>query len=371
MNIDLDIARGDPILGFLRDKVGVSTVFRAVLFGWLLRAVSIFLLPWLVGLLDVALKDVPSLIMSVITFPTVAAFYISQSSMVEEVAEGLLETKIVAMEGEWKRVYAQRLKRWLAWRLWFWLVFAGVSLGLILHAYMVVSHAAPALYWYYSPLHPIVFFLYNLPMMWLFVYMGAMFVVKQVVVISWLFGLLKNARLNLYVLHPDKCGGIAFLGRFSLRNSYFLGVLGLNFGLLSLAVSHLYHVPPFSQPDFVLVVCAFFVAVPLLFLLPLLPAHNGMKSAKEDTLRKISEVADSLYDEIQNQITANGEISREYLRRLDDLRKVYNIAQSFPVWPFDVGTLKHLVAITISPFLPSLIEWMGLVAYRTLISVMK
>ena len=161
-------------------------------------------------------------------------------------------------------------------------------------------------------------------------------------------------KLSINLLHPDKCGGFAFLGKYSLRTAYLISVFGawLFIAVYDFQISrfnHIYFLLFFLLP--------FYIVLSLLtFLSPLFSAHIGMKKLKSENLEMISIKYQELYEVTKSSINLELSELEEKINKLEEIKKLYEIAKKIPIWPFDMPIISRYFISTLGVCLPFLFE---------------
>lgn len=188
----------------------------------------------------------------------------------------------------------------------------------------------------------------------LFWFTVAVYVVRVLVISTFLRALVKRSVLRMMPFHPDKAGGLGPVGKLGVRNQYLLTVVGLNIVILH-AVCHRHLVDPVSKdlPDLVhgLIVAAgiFYVLIgPLVFMGPLLAFRPAMMRSKNELMGDVAIRLRAELHRLRGQL-AHGALTKEDEELVERLRKVGAVADEMPVWPFDVATLRRFVGAYILP----------------------
>ena len=162
--------------------------------------------------------------------------------------------------------------------------------------------------------------------------------------VVYLFRLFSHSTL-VQTFHPDRCGGLSFIGRFSLRSFYLVAIIALDLSLLIVINVQQIHRDPFTEPSLMSLIISYVVLMPAGFFLPLFSASRQMRSAKQLAQTTISR-------EIV-KIDLGELISQQSLDRLTKLRQVYNLAE-LPLFPLDAITLIQfliLLFFSLSPLI--------------------
>ena len=170
--------------------------------------------------------------------------------------------------------------------------------------------------------------------------------------------------VKLHPLHPDRAGGLLPLGRYALTSTYPLAVAG------SMAAMALYWSRDNAGPEQVIFYFAasivYIVFAPWMFFAPLSSAHNAMLKAKKDLKAKISRQFDNDYSLAYNEVSGSASQLKEKLDKLEQLQKMESMAESFPVWPFDIQIIRRFTLTMFSPVLGVLLSILTTFLNRTL-----
>jgi hypothetical protein len=157
-----------------------------------------------------------------------------------------------------------------------------------------------------------------------------------------------HAQLQMLPFHPDKCGGLRPMGRFGLRNQYLLTILGMNIVFLVIVTVRYLKVPTSLAGLVAGAAAGYLLLGPIVFMGPLLSFRGAMIRTKAGLL---SEVAQRLRLELQRlrkELPA-GKLLREDEELIDRLRKVGEVIDELPVWPFDADTLRKFLTAYVAP----------------------
>jgi hypothetical protein len=163
-----------------------------------------------------------------------------------------------------------------------------------------------------------------------------------------------SGNIQLAPLHPDNCGGLGGISKYSNKIALGIGSVGL---LLSAAT--VMELQNGSLPDaypVILGIVTYLILAPLFFFLPLGTAHDAMQEAKDAELLKLADRFRLVYDSVKNSADQSSKKFNDELSKLENVKKLYSLAESFPVWPFDVQNLRRFLAVVTTPLLPALIS---------------
>jgi hypothetical protein len=185
-------------------------------------------------------------------------------------------------------------------------------------------------------------------------YMVCQIVARQIVSTWGLFHVFDQFTVTPHPLHPDRCGGLRAIHDYAVGFGYIIALIGL--GVLVQIVTAWRTVGRTLTPD-VLAMTGLYVALGVaFFFLPLWTAHTAMRNARRAMLSDIAARFQTDYAEAVAGLPAPGEDWTRRVDRLEDMRTLYQMTETFPVWPFDAGTLGRFLITFIVPLLPVFIE---------------
>lgn len=162
----------------------------------------------------------------------------------------------------------------------------------------------------------------------------------------------KSTQIQLIPLHPDKCGGLGSINHYSNRIALGIGAIGL---LISAAAMYeLAHGTLLQAYPVMIGILAYILFAPLFFFLPLGTAHDAMQNAKDEEVLELARKFTDTYDQLKASVGENKINYQEGLQRLEHLEKLYKVADSFPIWPFDIRNLRRFVTVVTTPLLPAI-----------------
>jgi hypothetical protein len=174
------------------------------------------------------------------------------------------------------------------------------------------------------------------------------------IAISLLFrDIVAHAQLHMLPMHPDKAGGLRPVGRLGLRNQYALTLLGLNIVLL-VTVSWLYlEVSWWLNALIAAAVLAYLILGPAVFISPLLPFRAAMLKSKSELMREVALRIRMELERLRAKLPS-GQITDDEEKLIERLRKIGEVIDELPVWPFDAGTIRKFLAAYAIPILGSI-----------------
>src|SRR6185369_10796526 len=97
-----------------------------------------------------------------------------------------------------------------------------------------------------------------------------------------------------------------------------------------------------------LVALAFLILGPVVFMAPLLPFRRGMLDAKSEWTSEIAHLLRKEFAKLRKKIRKE-EITKSDEETIDRLRKVGEVIDDLPVWPFDARTLRKFATAYLIP----------------------
>ena len=179
----------------------------------------------------------------------------------------------------------------------------------------------------------------------------------------WCYCLARIAMLGLRVVptHPDRAGGLAFVGRLQAR----FGVVIFAIGVLVMAITYQkLMVEGSAVVSFATLgpIAAYMILAPAAFVLPLLFFTGTLVRAKRVSLDRYAAViarycrtVDAKYLEPKASRFQSDEAG-EAFGGLADAQETYGAVSRMRLIPFDAGTLTRLVASAVTPMLPLIVQ---------------
>jgi hypothetical protein len=189
---------------------------------------------------------------------------------------------------------------------------------------------------------------------WLLNFYTFLFAIYNIILtVNALRSLFRTRGIRILPLHPDQCGGVVSISQYTLKIAYGIASAGL---VISGATLFALQTNTIAQSyPIILGIVAYLVLAPLLFFWPLGTAHTAMREAKDAQLLVLAEQLNDLYIGI-NQKNRSKEDFEDDLRKHDALKKLYDFAREFPVWPFDLSNVRRFFAVITAPLVPALIS---------------
>ncbi len=163
-------------------------------------------------------------------------------------------------------------------------------------------------------------------------------------------------RIELKYMHPDRICGLWPMSKFVLWIGFLLALLGLMIGIYAgsayYRLGSLWELIQSIGP--VLVVLGYILVAPLLFFLPLLPAHNVMRKAKDKFQLQVSHELDAHLRRMSFCIE-KGEFDVSEHSHINVLSSYKRYMDALPVWPFDIGTIAKFFSMVLLPLMMSIL----------------
>jgi hypothetical protein len=195
----------------------------------------------------------------------------------------------------------------------------------------------------------------GLSLLWiaLGLYCVLLLLIYSVLSIFWLSRLFNSFAIRVRPLYPDRAGGLSPLGNFALKLSYIIAFTGIM--LVVTPITRNYVAVGTLQfrwtPEILVGLGIYLVAAPIVFFGPLSVAHKVMEDRKDQLLEQIARRFDTVWTSVQNGLSVGVDISGldSSLKALTELEALYETANKFPVWPFNVSNLARFGTSYVSP----------------------
>lgn len=174
-----------------------------------------------------------------------------------------------------------------------------------------------------------------------FLWFGLSLLAWKLYIIVKYVRLLGTYDFDLQIMHPDKCGGFKSIGDLCFNINIVSLVLGVVFAGM------IYFISLKEQPQILLYLILYIGISLFFFFYPIMGIHNAMQNRKTELMNKINVKIknQNLYENIYK----NGNVDKEILKKIQDIRKINSEISKIPVWPFDSETLRKFVTTTVLP----------------------
>ncbi len=194
---------------------------------------------------------------------------------------------------------------------------------------------------------------YRFPFWILMIYAVSFSAFNVGVTINTLRRLFRSTEIQLLPLHPDKCGGLGAISQYTTRVGFGIGTIGL---LMSAATIYEVVFGDLARAiPVILGIVIYLIAAPVFFFLPLGTAHDSMQRAKDEELLEIAQKFTRSYNSLKNTSKKQKNYDEE-LTNLENIKKLYEVADAFPVWPFDIQNLRRFMVVITTPVLPAIVS---------------
>ena len=210
----------------------------------------------------------------------------------------------------------------------------------------------------YIDLYPSISFA-RAPFWFLIFYALFLGIYNVAVTIITLRKMFRTEDIQLLPLHPDRCGGLGSISQYTTKIAYAIGATGL-----MMSAATIYEIQNGTLQDaypVILGIVGYIILAPLLFFWPLGTARSAMQEAKDEEILLLAQQFHKVYEQVKEDVSKEDISSqaRDFqssIENLENLKKLYQIALEFPVWPFDTRNLRRFFVIVTAPLVPALIS---------------
>lgn len=342
---NLNFIMGDRLVHYFIEKnwsplkVGVAFYGLALLSSFLISLISGTLLPNPASSRTAFLEDEFYFLSETILVPVVWGFYLWICKSPKEVLSKLQEAEVLKLRDEDINPAKKILgNRWVIWMI--------AIIGLI---------AAQQYYFQYADFFPRVW--YNTHLVFLLLrsvlvifpaaFAGCSIIIRGVINVIVFKHILKGVNVN--PLHPDRAGGLLPLGQYALTTTYLIALAGI---VAAFAEYSAIQKGTFATATFFhLAIVVYIIAAPISFFAPLGTARSAMQEAKNSLMLRISKQFNQDYSLAFNELAGSAEELKERLDKVEQLQKMQKLTESFPIWPFDIETIRRFLFAITSPLI--------------------
>jgi hypothetical protein len=183
------------------------------------------------------------------------------------------------------------------------------------------------------------------------------------ITIVTLRNLFREQAIALSPWRPDGCGGLRSIGQYSVNLGLSIAAVGLGISIdtVQLVVWDALRV----SYEVWLAIGTYVILAPLMFFFPLGTAHTAMRKSRDQALLFLSVQFDEEYAGIRSTLVGEYVYGSKYadsseealdsgVRNLENLRKLYQVTEEFPVWPFDSRSLRRFLAVVGAAITPAI-----------------
>lgn len=164
----------------------------------------------------------------------------------------------------------------------------------------------------------------------------------------------KELNINVIPLHPDKCGGLSMVSNIVKLNQPIVLAVGLVLAGNYINNIVIRKIDVFSLSN-ISMITGFIVLSILAFILPLLPYRKAMFTAKDKLLEKISSYFEIHWKDEMKKLK-NKQINQIDVQRIENLKILYDLANSMPIWPYNWANLKRFLSYSLIPILTMVVS---------------
>lgn len=160
--------------------------------------------------------------------------------------------------------------------------------------------------------------------------------------------------IQLLPLHPDRCGGLGSISQYTVKIAFAIGATGL-----VMSAATIYEIQNGTLQDaypVIIGIIGYIIFAPVFFFFPLGTARVAMQEAKDNELLTLAKQFHTIYEQVKQKSLKLNDSFKDDLEKLEDLKKLYQIALEFPVWPFDMRNLQRFFTIVTAPLIPAVVS---------------
>jgi hypothetical protein len=171
----------------------------------------------------------------------------------------------------------------------------------------------------------------------------------------WLSRIFSKFNVMVRPYHPDRAGGLGFIGDYATKTGYMIGTWGLAIITVlftegrQLQTGEQFYLAPLT----IVPLGLYLVFAPFAFLAPLWNGHLAMKRMRDEQLEYTSVEMASILTHITHE-RLDTEHIKSGVERLNELEKLNDIILKRPIYPFNVPDLVSYLAKTWGALLLSL-----------------
>jgi len=296
------------------------------------------------------LNDTPALFVDFIMMPVICAYFVWTIPGAEALFQDLHDSGVLTRNSSLDAARREMDKKLGSkWMFAAAIVLAALVTGLLVATSLDNQHSNPG--WLLnSPLLPWL----RVPFWFVGMYALCFALFNIAVTIVSLRKLFTDTSVELSPWHPDRCGGLRGINRYSLNLSYAIAIIGLVLSTLILREAQSGTLATYYLGW--IGVAAYLVIAPLLFFLPLGTAHAAMRRARDKYLLMLAEEFDLEYGFSSDHVEKDPKKLKLKVEKIQQLKELYKTTEEFPVWPFDIASLRRFLAITSAPLLPGIVS---------------
>lgn len=294
------------------------------------------------GLLD----DLAGLLQEFVVFPLLMGYYLwAPPALLRAIRDLQIEGVLSVHKAD-----IRWAEEWLGARMTWLLAASALGFGLVLYFAYTLSPLNGQL-WLADQRFATVKLVFWILQSW-----AAASLLISMVVLTGLLGRIfaPDRKIAIEPLHPDGCGGLRPLSTFALKLTALIGLAGATLLLVerNYLFSRGFADQVFAIPVHVMAVVLCVGGI-VFFFAPLMAPHRRMEAAKVEALHRLSDRFHTVEFRTLSQLaTLKTEGFAAAAKDLESMRKIYDLIDSFPVWPFDIRIFRYFaIAVIGQPIL--------------------
>jgi len=164
-----------------------------------------------------------------------------------------------------------------------------------------------------------------------------------------------NIKLNIQILHPDKCGGIGEIGKFAIKINSFLFIISLF--IVGMFYNNVYL---FKQSIFnlmnVLATVVFIIGAIILVFSPIVAAHKRMRTSKDEFLFIVNKNFEDENNRLRTILSSDQKLKYNDIETINSIQEIYKIIDIQPTWPFNYKVIYSFIGSIASPVIVFIIN---------------
>ena len=81
-----------------------------------------------------------------------------------------------------------------------------------------------------------------------------------------------------------------------------------------------------------------------------------MQEAKDAEVLRLARQFADVYEKVKESVSDRFDDHEKDMKKLENIKRLYQIAEEIPVWPFDIRSLRRFLTIVTTPLLPAIIS---------------
>lgn len=348
--VDIKTYKTDAVAILLHDVLRINTRTRMFLFLLGLDILMFYGLSHLTGSLwpkakfFSASEDLLRAVSGFVLVPLASTYYIAQLAYYPRVFNDLYLDGALDFSQKEFEIFMRRLERQYNWVGWY--LIAALLLAAAFYVWIPVQLELPA-NWYVSE-HPWTFKYIRVPYNFFQWFLLVMASFRHVVTWFALLRLIRQRKLRVRLLHPDRCAGLRQVGQLPIFVLPGFALAAMKLITLMIRESNLGY--PIVHFDFMLGWAYYFIVVVSSILLPILPAQRLIGRARREFVRQVFVRSQTRIKNIDVELRSSVETVTLYdeLAQLKELRQTMH---SLPRWPIAFRDLSTVTFSVITPLL--------------------